>query len=1350
MIALARFPGRLLPCLFGFSLAMNVQADPVISEFMADNSATLSDEDGDSSDWIEIYNPDTTAVDLAGWSLTDDATLPAKWVFPSVSIPSKERLLVFASGKNRVDPAGELHTSFSLEKNGEYLALLNPDGATITTEFSPAFPPQFEDISYGISAPSTSVTLCEFGSPARARIPDVSHGSDTTWRDSPFDDSSWLPGGLGVGYENSPGGTYDYTAEVGLNVIAMRNNTTSCQIRVPLADTPDPADILSLSLVMHYDDGFALFLNGQFVESALSPDPATLTWNSDAADSASDASALEGQSFDLTSHIDKLQAGTGNVLAIHGLNVSSGSSDFLQLPILSATVTNPVGTPQEGFFSTATPGEVNGSSTFSGFLPDTKFAVGRGFYETSFNETITCAEPGATIIYTTDGTVPTLANGTQAPAPDSLTSPTAVVPINKTTALRAAAFKPGFAPTNTDTQTYLFTADIVTQTHSQTLAKGFPSSWDGVSPNYGVDPDVVGPGDLFGGQYAATIQDGLKAIPTVSIVMPLNDLFGSRGIYAHAGNRGSSWERATSAELIHPDGEPGFQIECGIRIQGATSRSHGFTKKNSFRLLFKKQYGATKLKYDLYGNGAADEFDTLVLRMHFNDGWHWSDAQGSSLYAREDYTHRLQLATGNPSSHGLFTHLYINGCYWGLYNLRERPDSGFAASYFKIDKNDWDGLNTGSPINASGEPGRASRASGAGNTLVSRCQAVDNAGSRSARHAAYQDVMGLNPDGTNNPDRECYLDVDNYIDYLIANQYVSNADWPGRNWYSGRHNHSDSEGFKFFMWDGEMCMLLSQNPPDARSTKVTDNRVGSGGGVATPGQHLRDSEAFRIRYADRAHSLLFNGGLLYVDPANPNWDLEHPERNRPAALFQPIVDEIFSPMIGESARWGDQHRSLPYTVGAEWRSERNNVYNNWFPQRSAIYLQQLKSANLYPATIAPSFNQHGGAIAAGFQLLMTSGPGDSQAGTIYYTTDGVDPLQINNDGTFSVSPSVQSYNRGGSGLPLNSSVTVMARTLNGQDWSALNVADFVVGTLPDESSLVISEFSYHPQGPTAGEFSAGFNDQDDFEYIELLNIGSSPLDLTDLEFDLGVFFDFSTVANPVDRTLPPGGRVHLVENLAAFAFRHGPAPKVLGQYIGQLDNDGELVRLRIKGGAGLHQFTYNDQFPWPTCADGDGYSLTLVAPQTSPAHDDPYSWRCSAFPLGSPGGTDAVAFSGDAFSDSDLDGLLALLEYFFGSSDSNPSSGTDRYRLSMVEITEGVDAGSYPALTYTRDLAADDADLEVQHSTDLQIWQNLDDGAVVLHSETPNGDGTSTVVWRSTIQLGTVPRQFLRLFSRLR
>jgi hypothetical protein len=126
-------------------------ADPIINEFLASNSEVIQDEDGDYSDYIELYNRGDTAADLTGWYLTDDAGNLTKWELPATTLEAGEYLVVFASSKNRAIAGSELHTNFGASVGGEYLALVQADGATIATEFSPGFPQQFSDISYGFA-----------------------------------------------------------------------------------------------------------------------------------------------------------------------------------------------------------------------------------------------------------------------------------------------------------------------------------------------------------------------------------------------------------------------------------------------------------------------------------------------------------------------------------------------------------------------------------------------------------------------------------------------------------------------------------------------------------------------------------------------------------------------------------------------------------------------------------------------------------------------------------------------------------------------------------------------------------------------------------------------------------------------------------------------------------------------------------------------------------------------------------------------------------------------------------------------------------------------------------------------
>ncbi|MCA9242057.1 MAG: chitobiase/beta-hexosaminidase C-terminal domain-containing protein, partial [Planctomycetales bacterium] len=249
---------------------------------------------------------------------------------------------------------------------------------------------------------------------------------------------------------------------------------------------------------------------------------------------------------------------------------------------------------QPRYFDAPTPGGPNGAG-LQGVVEDTKFSVDRGFYDTPFQLEISSLTPGAAIYYTTDGTQP---------VPGASVLYTGPLTIDHTTVLRAAAFKSGYLPTNVDTQTYLFLEDVVSQTRQTALDAGYPAFWEALNgtyeADYGFDPDVIGQfdasgaplgGDLFGGLYAAQLQQSLLAAPTISIVMDPDDLFlqdnsDVDGIYIDPRQgRNPEPERATSVEWITPDGAAEFQVDSGIQMQGGAFRSQFFTRKHSFRLV---------------------------------------------------------------------------------------------------------------------------------------------------------------------------------------------------------------------------------------------------------------------------------------------------------------------------------------------------------------------------------------------------------------------------------------------------------------------------------------------------------------------------------------------------------------------------------------------------------------------------------------------------------------------------------------------------------------------------------------------------------------------------------------------
>ena len=153
-------------------LPLTARAQSVmINEFMASNQTGLDDEDGDGSDWIELRNASAAAVNLVGWTLTDTATSPAMWAFPAVSLPANGYLVVFASGKNRAVVGRELHTNFKLASGGEYLGLFPPRSAVSASEFSPVFPPQVTDVSYGLETVGQTLSLLALNASCQYLVP---------------------------------------------------------------------------------------------------------------------------------------------------------------------------------------------------------------------------------------------------------------------------------------------------------------------------------------------------------------------------------------------------------------------------------------------------------------------------------------------------------------------------------------------------------------------------------------------------------------------------------------------------------------------------------------------------------------------------------------------------------------------------------------------------------------------------------------------------------------------------------------------------------------------------------------------------------------------------------------------------------------------------------------------------------------------------------------------------------------------------------------------------------------------------------------------------------------------------
>ncbi len=212
------------------------------------------------------------------------------------------------------------------------------------------------------------------------------------------------------------------------------------------------------------------------------------------------------------------------------------------------------------------------------------------------------------------------------------------------------------------------------------------------------------------------------------------------------------------------------------------------------------------------------------------------------------------------------------------------------------------------------------------------------------------------------------------------------------------------------------------------------------------------------------------------------------------------------------------------------------------------------------------------------------------------------------------------------------------------------------------ASLRISEVNYNPHDPTPEERAAGFSDNNEFEFIELVNLSDRTLDLTGASLDQvdingseeGVGFEFATGAIT---QLAPGARLVVVENLEAFAARYGTNVPVAGQWSGRLSNGGETITLAAFGSV-IQQFAYDDG--WYDSTDGEGATLEIVNPNQPDLElwNVASAWQASTVIGGTPGQSDAVRVAGDSnhdglFNSADLVLVMQFGEYedsIFGNS----------------------------------------------------------------------------------------------------
>ncbi len=600
----------------------------VINEVMSSNALTLSDEDGDFPDWIELYNNGTISVNLADWGLSDDPADPPKWIFPEIELAPKSFLLVFASGKDRKDVLVEWESVLRVGDSCRYL-----------------------NVTQNISA---------------------------SWVNPDFNDANWLLGKTGLGYGDGD----DSTVIPQAKCVYLRQKFNLADVNA----------VEKIFLHIDYDDAFVAYLNGVEVARANIGTAGIRPSFGTSANVPHEASMYRGlppEKFDLSSVKGLLKTGQ-NCLAIEVHNYQNNSSDLSIIPFLSigyncsglsvrgpapqlhlplsglhtnfkikssgeplllsdanghvvdifdedsipADVSKgryPDGSSDWFFFKDPTPDQPNKSDGYQNFASGVVSSLTPGFYEHSVTVALRPEKGDGTIFYTMDGSVPD--EGAQ-----TYQSP---ILISKTTVLRARIIEKGALPGPVLTHTYFINEN--TDLPVVSISTNPPNLWDYNSGIYVMGPNAGTDYPYFGANFW---QD---------------------------------WEIPAHIEFFEDDKTLGFSTNCGAKIYGAWSRA---LPQKSLALFFRGRYGLAELNYPVFPDLNVQSFEALVLRNSGND---WS-----STMMRDGFMQSLVSNLDMDKQAYRPAVVFLNGQYWGIHNIREKINEHFLASHHHVDPEDID------------------------------------------------------------------------------------------------------------------------------------------------------------------------------------------------------------------------------------------------------------------------------------------------------------------------------------------------------------------------------------------------------------------------------------------------------------------------------------------------------------------------------------------------------------------------------------------------------------------------------------------------------------------------------------
>jgi len=757
------------------------------------------------------------------------------------------------------------------------------------------------------------------------------------------------------------------------------------------------------------------------------------------------------------------------------------------------------------------------------FSQGISYSVDRGFYEEPFELTIGTPASYQLVYYTIDCSTPTKENGTL--YSDKIS-------IDKTTIVRVKAYSS--IDSLETTLSYIFLNDVIRQSNIKNI---YPDNWaDGVPAHYTLTTDIT-----ENPLYKDRLKPALLSLPTVSISTEVSNLFGTKGIYTNSIERGFEWERRTSVEFIFPESGSSYATFSGLRIHGDASRIPEKSPKHSFKLYFRAEYGDAKLNYPLFDRTTNDKFDELVLRAGYNNSWiHFSSQQRlSAQYIRDEWVRRSYKEMGNPSVVGDFFHLYINGFYWGVYNITEKLSSDFMEEYLGGEKETWNVINSDGAVDGEVK---------LWTDLMSQLKTTQSS------DVLYEIL-------------KTKIDINNFIDYMILNYFTGMDDWGERNWYAACNN-MDTAKFHFFCWDSERSMEDVNH--NILSIEYENSPV-------TIFNKIKNVDAFALLFADRVYKHLYNDGILTSENNQRRWEA--------------LSDKVREALIAESARWGNYRRDVHqynssstqlYTTDEHWKTENLRIHSSYYTRRNPIFINQIKSAHLYPDVEVPTYNFASGYISKTDKLEIYH---ESEGGTIYYTINTESPGEHNTKiiGEKYLSP-----------IGINEGTLIRSRYLSAQGvWSPLN--EIMLLPEQDYNSLMISEIMYN-----ASLFP---------EFIELMNAGNDVISLEGLKFTEGIQLNFT----PEDKIDPLSSIVVTKDSLEFFDIYDIQAQR---QFSEKLKNEGETILLSDYFNNAIDSVLYEPFSPWPEAISSSNKSIELISSILD--NSLATSWKLSEFSGGTP------------------------------------------------------------------------------------------------------------------------------------